>query len=369
MKFPDGLRAIAAMIVVLPHCAGLFSYWQAPSLMMRLALRACDYGHLGVQIFFVLSGFVIAYTLRDQKLGLGYIGKFLLRRSIRLDPPYWAAIVFYIGYLLLQAMAGHQQPHLPGPAQVVAHLFYLQNILRYGDINVVFWTLCIEIQFYLVFCLLLWGIQSVHEGKKLIFMLAFVVSLAWPMHLLGGMRMHTWFVPYWYAFLVGAIVWWTVEGKIRPMGGYASIAALIAIAAVRRDVEVLVVAVTAGAIMAASYRDNLYHWLNMGPIQFLGKLSYCIYLVHVPVVGVVLAFQVRLAPRVEVVSFVLLLVIWALSVGVAYVMHVAVEVPALRLSKRLKNWGVVGSENKPPGEGAVGAPAPGDMVRAGWVEG
>jgi peptidoglycan/LPS O-acetylase OafA/YrhL len=340
MKFPDGLRAVAAMIVVLPHSAGLFSYWHDPSHITRIALRACHFGVYGVEIFFVLSGFVIAYTLREQKLNAGYFGKFLLRRSIRLDPPYWAAIALYYVYLIFQSVAAHKPLHLPGTAQLVSHLFYLQNLLHYGDINVVFWTLCLEIQFYIVFCLLVWASQRIGQHGKQFFMVMFIASLAWPMNLVPDVFPRGLFLPYWYAFLAGAITWWVVDKKLRLLAGYTSIILLLAVALFGHNVEALFVACTAGSLLAASYRNNLYHWLNVNVIQFLGKLSYCIYLVHGPVVGVIIAFQARLAPHREATSYILVLVIWLLVIGVAYPLHVLVEAPALRWSKRLKNWGV-----------------------------
>jgi peptidoglycan/LPS O-acetylase OafA/YrhL len=52
-----------------------------------------DLGHFGVPIFFVLSGFVIALSLDGKPMSLEIIGRFILRRSIRLDLPYWTAIV------------------------------------------------------------------------------------------------------------------------------------------------------------------------------------------------------------------------------------------------------------------------------------
>jgi peptidoglycan/LPS O-acetylase OafA/YrhL len=346
MKFPDGLRALAALLVLLPHSEGLFSYWQSPSRITQLVLWACPFGRCGVQIFFVLSGFVIAYTLRNQRIGLTYIGRFILRRSVRLDPPYWAAIALFCAYILLQRHASPSPPPLPSAPQVMAHLFYLQNILHYGDINIVFWTLCIEIQFYIVFCLLIWLVQRTMNGNRGVFLLVFLASLAWPIRYADVDNITAWFPLHWYAFLIGAIVWWTIDSSFPLRVGYGSVAILLAIALVRWDVRPFVVGCTAGALLYAHNTNNMYRWLRNDLMQFLGRLSYCIYLVHVPVAGVVLAIMARLRPHNEIVSYILMLAVGVISIGAAYVLHVLVEKPALGWSKQLKNWGA-GVKRKP----------------------
>ena len=53
---------------------------------------ALKLGFVGVDIFFVLSGFVIAYSVREARITPRFLGRFALRRSIRLDPPYWITI-------------------------------------------------------------------------------------------------------------------------------------------------------------------------------------------------------------------------------------------------------------------------------------
>src|SRR5262249_34471508 len=114
------------------------------------------HGNLGVAIFFSLSGFVIAHSLRALHVKPAIAARFMLRRAIRLDPPYWTAIAFTISASVISAhlLAG-KTPTPVTPDQIAAHLFYLQEALRYSAISTVFWTLCQEIQFYLGYALLL----------------------------------------------------------------------------------------------------------------------------------------------------------------------------------------------------------------------
>ncbi len=129
----------------------------------KMLLSMHTAGHLAVDVFFVLSGFVICYSLRGVRVTGRFFVNFMLRRSIRLDPPYWLSIVLVLGVLGLQAAVTKNTSNLPPIGSIVAHVFYLQEILGYPEINIVNWTLCLEIQFYLTFCLALALIQFAAE--------------------------------------------------------------------------------------------------------------------------------------------------------------------------------------------------------------
>ena len=90
----------------------------------------------------------------------GYFGNYALRRSIRLDPPYWTTILFVLLlHAVLHLHLGFDSP-LDVPTKLepalswellASQLCYLQNILRYDNLSAGFWTLCIEVQFYILY--------------------------------------------------------------------------------------------------------------------------------------------------------------------------------------------------------------------------
>ena len=88
-----------------------------------------DRGNLGVAIFFVLSGFVIALSLDAKSINLSTVGRFILRRSIRLDPPYWFAIILTISFGVLASAVVKEHPIKTFSAyQILAHLFLCARI-------------------------------------------------------------------------------------------------------------------------------------------------------------------------------------------------------------------------------------------------
>jgi hypothetical protein len=341
MSLVDGLRGFASLIVVLPHAVGLFSFAGAGALSAFM-VRVAGFGHRGVEVFFALSGFVIAFTLRRTHLSPGRIGNFILRRSLRLDPPYWVALGLLVAFLLLRTAVTGKPLELPSGAQLLSHLFYLQDILGYGQFNIAFWTLCIEFQFYLAFAVLLglaqalsrwWGREGV---LPLLFSALFVPSLAWPAGLLDAKAVAPWLLPHAYIFLAGALTWWALEGRLSRGVWFAFALGLWGLFLWRLDSRVFVTAATCSALYVAGRRQRLYAWLAAGPFQYLGRISYSLYLVHVPLCVLVLALKVRVAPPSDGVALAFLGLAFAASIAGAHVFYTWVEAPCLAWAKRLK---------------------------------
>jgi peptidoglycan/LPS O-acetylase OafA/YrhL len=159
--------------------------------------------------------------------------------------------------------------------QFISHLFYLQGILGYKQINSVFWTLCLEIQLYAIYVLL----RLTNSGAVLYG--AFIASLIWPIGLHPG-----WpgiFAGFWYAFLLGAgayLSWF--NASLRPW--FLVYATVIAIAAIHRsDYFALVSCATAASLLVVSITGRQTQLLNWRWLQYLGAISYSLYLIHNPV--------------------------------------------------------------------------------------
>ena len=103
VAFADGLRGFAAFWVVLYHLSeGKQLEHIKPLLPQSLYAAVFDAGHLGGGIFFVLSGFVMAMTVQQAKVNGVYAAHFLLRRMVRLTPPYYFAIAVTLVMVLLK---------------------------------------------------------------------------------------------------------------------------------------------------------------------------------------------------------------------------------------------------------------------------
>jgi peptidoglycan/LPS O-acetylase OafA/YrhL len=172
----DGLRGIAALWVVFYHLWGAIQERNVDWVPGAISgfLHA---GWLGVDIFFVLSGFVITHSVANIRVTPTFVPKFILRRSIRIDPPYWAAIGLAIAFMILKnTFFPAASVPLPSFMEIVAHIFYLQDLLGFGNISSVFWTLCLEFQFYLIFGIVYHFYNSLGESAKRRYSLVLLLS-------------------------------------------------------------------------------------------------------------------------------------------------------------------------------------------------
>jgi len=150
LKPLDGIRGLAVLMVVCSH-AFESDYRAARSVVVRLLGQTFYYGSFGVDLFFVLSGFLITGILFDSLDDTGYFRKFYARRALRIFPLYYG--------VLLVLFALTPILHLHWKHMGLLLVFYLQNleprrIMTYSpgsDIPLYhFWSLAIEEQFYLI---------------------------------------------------------------------------------------------------------------------------------------------------------------------------------------------------------------------------
>jgi peptidoglycan/LPS O-acetylase OafA/YrhL len=138
----DGLRFLAAAAVVGYHYTGVSTqFWgAAPSRVFPTLNHLTRYGYLGVELFFVVSGFVILMTAYGRP-----IEKFTASRIARLFPAYWAAVVLTVG-LHLVWRGGIETSSL----ESLVNMTMAQGAFNIPDVQGAFWTLWIELKFYLL---------------------------------------------------------------------------------------------------------------------------------------------------------------------------------------------------------------------------
>ncbi|HEV8051978.1 MAG TPA: acyltransferase, partial [Parachlamydiaceae bacterium] len=153
-EFLDGLRGIAALLVTCLHFHTLIVE-RTPADFPLVFEHLFKNGNFGVQIFFVLSGFVIAYSIRNEIITSSFIMRFFLRRSMRLDPPYWITLIILTGLIVLGSLiSSHGSTYVPSLKEFTLNAFYLPGFFGVDYILPVAWTLCLEFQFYIFFVLL-----------------------------------------------------------------------------------------------------------------------------------------------------------------------------------------------------------------------
>lgn len=182
--FANQLRGVAVIAVLIVHWCGVYwfsrdvvaSYIHAPvvegpssSMIYWLTIPTFNYGPFGVSIFFLISGFVIPFSLNRLEPA-----KFLVARFLRIYPTYIVASLIMLGLVYLSSRYWGQAFAMPWD-RLIANLLLLQGNAHYPSIDMVNWTLAIEIKFYIIAALLY---RSIKAGNTLPIILFAVAVLA-----------------------------------------------------------------------------------------------------------------------------------------------------------------------------------------------
>lgn len=152
----DGLRGLAALAVVVHHVLHFaVRHSSNPDVVAFSALISVDYvdwGRFGVVLFFLISGYVVPeYLLRG-----GYLSVFAGQRALRIYPVFWVSIIFVLLYKFLSA--GELVPL----RTVIGNATLFPQVFSAPWLSGVYWTLNIEIIFYVI-CILLCAVGSIKK--------------------------------------------------------------------------------------------------------------------------------------------------------------------------------------------------------------
>jgi len=308
----DALRGIASLAVCWYHLTN----GDRKFLPAGFVTASGSHGDLGVEVFFVISGFVIPYALHRAAYGLRNYPRFVLKRIVRLDPPYLATIAFILTY---RYFIWGQQFHFSA-RQTLLHLGYVNVFFGYPWFNVVFWSLAIEFQYYLLIGLAFPLLVSHRATIRILTYASCGTAFLAPS---GAFVFH-----YLFLFLLGILVFQRKIGLLTR----APFLVLLGTAAAgvwltMGFLPALVGLASALAIATLEIKGRL--------LLFLGSISYSLYLLHEPIGGSLISASLR---RVQGVGgrFAVLGAAFGASIGAAYLLWRFVERPSQRLASGLK---------------------------------
>ncbi len=288
---------------------------------------AASYGERGVEAFFVISGFVIPYSLHLKSYRPGKFFSFFLRRIKRLEPPYIACIgIILFNYAVLGITPAFRgTPFHLDYGELLSHFTYTNNILAYPWLNPVFWTLAIELQFYLFIGVCFPLLKKRKFELRTLFLIAFI-----PLAFLfkGDYQYLFMWLPLFGLGMLSFLVY------LRFLADTHALLLFLALSLTSVHVvglsQALTGAVTAGIIICFGNRP-LGRGFSL--LSFLGTISYSLYLLHVPVgVRVIILFQRSTDGMLS--RYALILSALLLSISAAYLLWRLVEVPARKWSRK-----------------------------------
>lgn len=310
------LRGLASLAVCWFHFAS------AGNLNTGVVGHVAQYGSLGVPMFFVISGFVLPYSLWKGSYRLKLYGTYILKRVVRLDPPYIAAIIVSVGLgygSSALSLTSSGQYHVTW-VQLLCHLGYLNVLFKNDWVNPVFWTLAIEFQYYVILGLVFPVISS---PSTLSYYSIAVSALA-----LSFVVSSVGLIPRYAAlFLLGICVFRRRTGVASATETGLATVMFTVFAGVTLGIPTAIVALmTALSIMVVEVRSRVSDWL--------GDISYSLYLVHSPLGSRICNVAARFHPTV-VLSNLIVVGVMVFVLGAAYVLYRSVERPSQRIAARL----------------------------------
>ncbi len=297
----DGVRGIAILLVLLTHLGAILrDTWIGQYL---------DFGWIGVDLFFVLSGFLITRILLGTASGPNYYRRFYIRRGLRIWPVYYV----YVGVMLLLMRVLESYPHTFPVSTVSPIWFFLLFIQNLNPASLfcfrdslfsVTWSLCIEEHFYLV-----WPAWVRKLSRRaLLALLWAVIALSPLLRLAASWWLRRASYSEWYqtitrftpfhldAISAGCILGLLWAGRQDsstpsriarwfPACFIAGLAGTILCFLLQSHASVLSFCFSALALMFAGFvglaLDGRFQSILLNaPLRYVGKISYGLYLIH-----------------------------------------------------------------------------------------
>ncbi|MGI5228266.1 acyltransferase family protein [Actinoallomurus sp. CA-142502] len=337
----DVLRFVAAAVVMLHHYTGV----PAPEWPGGNARRIFPglapftrYGFLGVELFFLISGFVILLSAWGRRPG-----DFMVSRFLRLFPAYWVGVVLSLAaYLAFDSWVSFG-PNTDGPLKrFLPNLTMLQEGVGSQRMEVVYWTLYVELHFYVLIALFTWwgitfnrcvafmtgwlmfSVFALESGENF---LKVVLLWRYAPFFVAGMGF---FLIYRYG---SNIIVWLLIALSWALGCYYDVKYNFPdFTAAPHSLYIIPAGVTVVFAVMALVATHRLSWLRWRGLTVLGLLTYPLYLVHQTVSR---TFVPRLLPHMGRWEVLAVLIVTALVAS--YLIHVLIERPAQRLLRpRLK---------------------------------
>lgn len=330
-------RGLAALLVVLYHINGSFlsdKYWHT-----RVAGGVLGIGYIGVEFFFVLSGFIILQVHAADVGCPPRFGHYVMKRFVRIYPIYWIFLALMIASTIVT-----------GLGQPLNWSLILQSIILIGPDEAkvpltVAWTLFHEIAFYIAFgiCIVSFRVGGVVVSLWVLLIVSriFGISAPWlPAYISAPVNL---------LFLFGAVACWISSRALIPAPATVAGGAAVAFIGIALEIEylgyftettnTLLLGISAAVGLAAVVTLERQRSVAVPRVLLsAGAASYSVYLLHAPVIAMLSKLAVRSGASTAWPIAISFTILFTLPLALGFFFHRIIERPVLTwMSNRLSN--------------------------------
>ena len=344
----DVLKGVACAVIVLHHLSSYgpmvdFARPLAPDLMGFLY----DYGRFAVQVFLVVAGYMAAASLAPEGLARFDNAWMLVgRRYVRLAVPYFVALTVAI-FSAGMARQGQSADGVPGAASVsdvIVHMMMLQDLLGISALSAGAWYLAIDLQLFGLTVLIL------ALGRALAKLSSAVTGTQWAIGLVAAAcgvslfwlnrrpELDVTAVYFYGSYGMGLLTYWAIHLKnVQARQALIVMLVVLGIAALaiefrERIALALAVALLLILVMRSAATQAVLNSQPLGPLRYLGRISYSVFLIHYPLILLFNAFMTSVGSQNAWASAVAMLACFACSIALADQLYRRVEsLPLSRL--------------------------------------
>ncbi len=353
----DGIRGVAILLVISFHYINN-QLVESTNFFGKIMAKATGFGWVGVDLFFVLSGFLIGSVLLNSKISSNYFSTFYTRRIVRIIPNYFLFITIFL--LIIKSGYFDKNYFLTGNnvIPIWSYYFMIHNFFMFGSQNLgndsvcITWSIGIEEQFYLIIPFLLWKLNS----KWIPYLMIAIVFIA----IISRMQYDHWIERYVIlncradSLSLGVLVAWfnfeyslTEEiPKIKKIlvfvllfvMGFCGIIHLIYgdLGVFKHTLFSIIFAIS--ILFALGMNQNLYGKILRNKVLcWVGSISYSLYLFHYMILGLVHHFDGKNGIIINNIKDVILtLIAFIITFGFSSLVYSYLEIPMIKIGKKFK---------------------------------